>query len=203
MIEITMPRLSDTMEEGAIATWHKQPGDKVEIGDILVEIETDKATMEYEAYEAGTMSKILVAEGENVSIGTPIALIDDGTGDSSDAAGTDGAAAAVAENKPAEPVEGQEAVEEEPEEAAEAAESAESTQVEGEAEEEGAEGERQFASPFVRKLAREHNLDLSTVRGSGPGGRIIRTDLDGLIGTEGQARSDTAAPSETVTTQAP
>jgi pyruvate dehydrogenase E2 component (dihydrolipoamide acetyltransferase) len=203
MIEITMPRLSDTMEEGAIATWHKQPGDKVEIGDILVEIETDKATMEYEAYEAGTMSKILVAEGENVSIGTPIALIDDGTGDSSDAAGTDGAAAAVTENKPVEPVEGQEAVEEEPEEAAEAAESAESTQVEGEAEEEGAEGERQFASPFVRKLAREHNLDLSTVRGSGPGGRIIRTDLDGLIGTEGQARSDTAAPSETVTTQAP
>jgi pyruvate dehydrogenase E2 component (dihydrolipoamide acetyltransferase) len=221
MIEITMPRLSDTMEEGAIATWHKQPGDKVEIGDILVEIETDKATMEYEAYEAGTMSKILVAEGENVSIGTPIALIDDGTGDSSDAAGTDGAAAAVAdteavegtdagrvasasesiETPAAEPVEGQGAVEQEPHKAAESAEA--TAQVEGEAEEEAAEGERQFASPFVRKLAREHNLDLSTVRGSGPGGRIIRTDLDGLIGTEGQARSDTAAPSETVTAQAP
>ena len=83
MIEITMPRLSDTMEEGAIATWHKQPGDRVEVGDVLVEIETDKATMEYEAYEAGTLSKILVPEGELASIGTPIALLDDGTpGDS-------------------------------------------------------------------------------------------------------------------------
>src|SRR5664280_1251052 len=78
MIEITMPRLSDTMEEGAIATWHKHPGDRVEIGDILVEIETDKATMDYEAYEAGTLSQILVEEGATVTIGTPIALLDNG-----------------------------------------------------------------------------------------------------------------------------
>ena len=80
MIEITMPRLSDTMEEGAIATWHKKEGDQVNIGDILVEIETDKATMEYEAYEAGTLAKILVQEGELVPIGRPIAQLDDGKG---------------------------------------------------------------------------------------------------------------------------
>src|SRR6201987_144600 len=75
-----MPRLSDTMEEGAISTWRKQPGDAVAIGDILVEIETDKAVMEYEAYQAGTLAEILVPEGQNADIGAPIALLDDGTG---------------------------------------------------------------------------------------------------------------------------
>ena len=80
MIEIKMPRLSDTMEEGAISTWRKQPGDTVAIGDVLVEIETDKAVMEYEAYQAGTLAEILIPEGSNADIGAPIALLDDGAG---------------------------------------------------------------------------------------------------------------------------
>src|SRR5262245_57896477 len=75
-----MPRLSDTMEEGAISTWHKKPGDTVAVGDVLVEIETDKAVMEYEAYQAGTLAEILVPEGQNADIGAPIALLDDGKG---------------------------------------------------------------------------------------------------------------------------
>src|ERR1700739_5140202 len=75
-----MPRLSDTMEEGAISTWHKKPGDPVAVGDVLVEIETDKAVMEYEAYQAGTLAEILVPEREHADIGAPIALLDDGTG---------------------------------------------------------------------------------------------------------------------------
>src|SRR5246127_3544520 len=75
-----MPRLSDTMEEGAISTWRKQRGDTVAIGDVLVEIETDKAVMEYEAYQPGTLAEILVPEGQNADIGAPIALLDDGTG---------------------------------------------------------------------------------------------------------------------------
>ncbi|HEY3878969.1 MAG TPA: biotin/lipoyl-containing protein, partial [Trebonia sp.] len=87
MIEIKMPRLSDTMEEGAVATWRKQPGDTVAVGDVLVEIETDKAVMEYEAYQAGTLAEILVPEGENADIGTPIALLDDGTGVAAGAGG--------------------------------------------------------------------------------------------------------------------
>src|SRR5271169_3121370 len=74
-----MPRLSDTMEEGAISTWRKQPGDAVAVGDVLVEIETDKAVMVYEAYQAGTLAEILVPEGQNADIGAPIALLDDGT----------------------------------------------------------------------------------------------------------------------------
>src|SRR5215472_3154177 len=83
MIEIKMPRLSDTMEEGAISTWRKHPGDAVAVGDVLVEIETDKAVMEYEAYQAGTLSKILVDEGGVVGIGSAIALLDDGVGGAS------------------------------------------------------------------------------------------------------------------------
>jgi len=193
MIEITMPRLSDTMEEGAIATWHKQPGDKVEVGDILVEIETDKATMEYEAYEAGTMSKILVAEGENVSIGTPIALIDDGT-DAAAPAATPDAAAPAATPDAAAPAAGASVAE-----LAEAPNTNPSASSGNEATS-GSEvrtddtGERQFASPYVRKLARDNNLDLSNVRGTGPGGRIIRTDLDGLLAPGAEAAQTPAAP---------
>ncbi|MBG6058792.1 pyruvate dehydrogenase E2 component (dihydrolipoamide acetyltransferase) [Cryobacterium sp. MP_M5] len=168
MIEITMPRLSDTMEEGAIAIWHKQPGDRVEVGDLLVEIETDKATMEYEAYEAGMLSEHLVPEGKLVSIGVPIALLDDGRPSTDPAPGAAPAAAAgsaasapvlVTEDAPASPV------------SALASATGKASM----------ESDRLFASPLVRKLAREHHLDLSQVRGTGPGGRIIRSDTDELL----------------------
>ncbi|WP_303621485.1 biotin/lipoyl-containing protein, partial [Actinomadura chibensis] len=75
MTDILMPRLSDTMEEGVISSWQKQPGDEVAVGDVIVDIETDKAVMEYEAYEAGVLEKILVAEGETAAIGAPIAVL--------------------------------------------------------------------------------------------------------------------------------
>src|SRR2546427_11335154 len=78
MSEVNMPRLSDTMEEGTIARWLKSPGDEIKKGDILAEVETDKATMDLEAYEAGTLQQILVQEGETVPIGQAVALI--GTG---------------------------------------------------------------------------------------------------------------------------
>jgi pyruvate dehydrogenase E2 component (dihydrolipoamide acetyltransferase) len=156
MIEIKMPRLSDTMEEGSIAIWHKHPGDRVEVGDVLVEIETDKATMDYEAYEAGTLGQILVDEGGTVSIGTPIALLDIGEkgGPSAPANAREGALSATVPR---------------------------ATSVARASAPLVSDSERRFASPLVRKLAREHALDLSLVRGSGPGGRIIRTDLDDLL----------------------
>ncbi|HEY0936834.1 MAG TPA: biotin/lipoyl-containing protein, partial [Trebonia sp.] len=153
MIEIKMPRLSDTMEEGAISTWRKQPGDTVAVGDVLVEIETDKAVMEYEAYEAGTLAKILVPEGKNADIGVPIALLDDGTGTPATPASS------------AIPASG---------------------------------GERRFASPLVRKLAREHHLDLSRVSGSGPGGRIIRADISDLLIPSPSAPTSSALPAPSV-----
>ncbi|MCX7522954.1 dihydrolipoamide acetyltransferase family protein [Microbacterium sp. STN6] len=215
MIEITMPRLSDTMEEGAIATWHKKPGDKVEVGDVLVEIETDKATMEYEAYEAGTLSKILVDEGELVSIGTPIAQIDDGKGSDTSEQAPDAAANATPSDASAPATEvsaGSQVSAEKSDGAApapdEGAETVDATEREAATSQESDEtpaepaaapggrvaedGERMFASPLVRKLARENNLDLSSVKGTGPGGRIIRNDIEALL--EGGAAAESAAP---------
>jgi len=158
MIEITMPRLSDTMEEGEILKWHKAPGDAVAVGDVLVEIETDKATMEYEAFEAGTFSSIVVNEGEVAVIGQLIALIDDGKG---------GAPAAAPK------VEAPVATAPEVAPAVEAAPVAEAPV--------RAKGERFFASPIVRRLAEEQGVDLSLVNGTGPGGRIVRADLDSFV----------------------
>ena len=93
MPEITMPRLSDTMQEGTIARWLKKPGDKVNKGDILGEIETDKATMDLEAYDSGTLEQILVSEGETVPIGQPIAVIGTGAAAAAPAAQAQPAAA--------------------------------------------------------------------------------------------------------------
>jgi pyruvate dehydrogenase E2 component (dihydrolipoamide acetyltransferase) len=173
MIEIKMPRLSDTMTEGAVATWHKQPGDKVAAGDVLVEIETDKAVMEYEAYQDGVLAEILIPEGQNADIGTPIALLDDGTGGPAPSAPA--AAATIAPEREVPPPFG-------------------STGSSGAGPTPAADaGGRQLASPLVRKLARDNHLDLSHVSGSGPGGRIIRADISGLL---------TAGPPVTATTAA-
>ena len=161
MIEITMPRLSDTMEEGTIATWHKHPGDHVRAGDILVEIETDKAVMEYEAYDNGVLSEILVSEGQTVPIGAPIALLD-ATG----AAHQASAPAAVAAATPA---------------AAPAAAPVPRPAAPAPSLEPSVAADRLVASPLVRRLAREHQLDLRDVRGTGPGGRIVRHDLTEML----------------------
>ena len=195
MIEITMPRLSDTMTEGAIAMWHKQPGDRVEVGDILVEIETDKATMEYEAYDAGTLSKQLVPAGEQVAIGAPIALLDDGkpTAEAQPMPAVSAAATAVpGADGAAVPVPA----------AAPAVEAAPVTDAAAPAEQTGntsAEGPRLFASPLVRKLAREHHLDLSQVHGTGPGGRIIRADTDSLLAKQADVATGTPTGADVAT----
>jgi pyruvate dehydrogenase E2 component (dihydrolipoamide acetyltransferase) len=141
MIDILMPRLSDTMTEGAIATWHKKPGDAVSPGDILLEIETDKALMEQEAYDAGILTEILVPEGENVAIGTPIARLDDGV----DHAPTCADGASAQGNSSSRPP---------------------------------VASDRLAATPLVRRIAKERGIDLAGVTGSGPGGRIVRADLD-------------------------
>ena len=163
MIEITMPRLSDTMEEGAIAAWRKRPGDHVEPGDVLVEIETDKATMEYEAYDAGTLAAVLVREGDTVAIGTPIALLDDGRAERIET----GATRTAHEEAPPAPSTPAAAPVTVPAGAAPAPT--------------GAELDARTASPLVRRLAREHHLDLRAVTGTGPGGRIIRSDIEELL----------------------
>jgi len=186
VIEIKMPRLSDTMQEGAVATWRKQPGDTVAVGDVLVEIETDKAVMEYEAFQSGTLAKILVAEGYNAEIGAPIALLDDGSGAAAGSAENQNPPeerAAVPPDAPASPQ-------------AMATAPAAGTPAAANGSGSGGGGTRQVASPLVRKLARENQLDLSQVTGSGPGGRVIRADISGLLahGTTAPAAAAPAAP---------
>ncbi|MEN0083138.1 MAG: dihydrolipoamide acetyltransferase family protein [Leifsonia sp.] len=161
MIDILMPRLSDTMTEGAIAAWHKKPGDIVSPGDVLVEIETDKALMEQEAYDGGTLTEILVREGENVAIGTPIARLDDGVDH-----GMSGPQAA--------PVHASEALA--PAESATPPVPPRSGNM-----------ERLRATPVVRRLAKERGIDLTAMTGSGPGGRIVRADLEAAGDLAGQS----------------
>ncbi|KPV49700.1 dihydrolipoyllysine succinyltransferase, partial [Kouleothrix aurantiaca] len=105
MAEVTMPRLSDTMSEGSVGRWLKKPGDKVENGDIIAEIETDKATMELQSFESGTLQKIIVEEGKVVPIGEVIAIIGDGAApaESAPAESAPPAAEAAPAEKPAEP----------------------------------------------------------------------------------------------------
>lgn len=168
MSEVVMPRLSDSMEEGTILTWLKQVGDEIAVGDELVEIETDKANMAYEADEAGTLTEILAQEGETLPIGSPIARIGDGdsaNGQSARAAGP------VSDTSPSPTGEGPASS---PPTAGEKEADAEGPTAGGKAE----EGERVKASPLAKRLARDKGLDLKELHGSGPGGRIIKHDVE-------------------------
>jgi len=168
MSEVVMPRLSDSMEEGTILTWLKQVGDEIAVGDELVEIETDKANMAYEADEAGTLTEILAQEGETLPIGSPIARIGDGdsaNGRSARAAGP------VSDTSPSPTGEGPASS---PPTAGEDEADAEGSGADAQSE----DGERIKASPLARRLARDKGLDLKELHGSGPGGRIIKHDVE-------------------------
>ena len=182
MTDIQMPRLSDTMEEGVIARWLKGVGDSVSRGDVLAEIETDKAVMELEAFDEGVLEKVLVGEGETTPIGTPIAVLGDGSGS---AGGAGGSATADADPEPAAPsaaapAEQQPPAAREPEAAADREASAEGGAQQQEAQQRGDQqrGSKPKASPLAKAVARDEGVDLSLVEGSGPGGRIIRADVD-------------------------
>jgi len=168
-IKIEMPKLSDTMEEGVIATWNVSEGDAVEAGDIIAEVETDKATMEVEAFDAGTVLKILVKEGDAVPLGGLMAVLGDEGEDISDI--LDGAESSSSEPK----AEAKEKKSEEKKEASgltspksETSSSPSTTTDNG----------RIKASPLARKMAEDKGIDLGTVDGSGPGGRIIKADIE-------------------------
>ena len=157
-VNIEMPKLSDTMTEGTLIKWHKQVGDTVEIGDILAEVETDKATMEMEAFDEGVITEIRIQEGEKATIGGVLAVLDGESGDSESAPAavksTDSPALAVKE-KPAK----KKAPEAQP-----ATRSPEDGRVK--------------ASPLARKVAGELGVDLSALTGSGPAGRIVKEDVE-------------------------
>jgi pyruvate dehydrogenase E2 component (dihydrolipoamide acetyltransferase) len=186
--EIVMPRLSDSMEEGTIITWMKQVGDEIAVGDEIVEIETDKANMAYEADVSGTLTEILAQEGDTLPIGEPIARVGDGEGPSAPSAGP------VAAGDPPPPAVAKASSGVGPPTAPPAEGSVESPAAAPAAEAAApVEGERVKASPVARRLAKEMGVDLSRVAGSGPGGRIVKKDVKKAAA----ASEDTGLPPST------
>lgn len=160
-ISLTMPRLSDTMEAGTVIKWNVKEGDAVRSGDVLADIETDKATMEMQCFDDGTVAKILVDAGQQVKVGTPIALIAEKGEDASTVAkGTPAAAAPTPEKPAAAPPSAQPAPSARPEPAP------------------ASEPQRRLrVSPVARRIAEDEGVDLGALRGSGPGGRIVKRDV--------------------------
>src|SRR5216683_1124302 len=181
-IEIRMPALSPTMTEGNLARWLKKEGDAVHSGDVIAEIETDKATMEYEAADEGRLGKIIVPEGaQGIKVNQPIALLLE---EGEDPAELDKFAASQPPAGGAPPV---------PPAPAPAATTA---PVPGAARENG----RVFASPLARRMAIHAGIDLASIRGSGPQGRIVKVDIERTLGqpgatVPGAAPARPAAPS--------
>ncbi len=165
-IEILMPALSPTMEEGTLAKWHVKEGDSVESGDIIAEIETDKATMEFEAVDEGVIGKIVIAEGtEGVKVNEPIAvLLEDGE----DASAVENAKAAPAPSAAPADDAGDKAAASGASAAPAPAPTAKPTD----------KGDRVFATPLARRIAANKGLDLKSLKGSGPHGRIVKADVE-------------------------
>jgi pyruvate dehydrogenase E2 component (dihydrolipoamide acetyltransferase) len=184
-IDILMPALSPTMEEGTLAKWHVKKGDAVKSGDVIAEIETDKATMEVEAVDEGTVEELLVPEGaEGVKVNAPIARL---SGDSAGGSAPPATEAPKAEAKPA--PQPSPAPPSQPPAPAPAAR---------------ADGQRIFASPLARRIAEQKGLDLATLKGSGPHGRIVKADVEAAQPGQARAPAPPAAPAaQPVAGQAP
>lgn len=190
VVVVTMPRLSDTMTDGTVASWIKKVGDKVAEGDILAEIETDKATMEFESFNAGTLLYIGVNEGETAPVDTVLAIIGpEGTDVSGIAenykkggAAAQKSASASNDNENAKEVE----VSDEP------------------VETESSDGKRIFISPLAKKIASEKGINISDLKGSGENGRIIKSDVENYKPAQSAAPAETSAPKpETAPTAKP
>src|SRR5690606_19779434 len=160
---ITMPRLSDTMVEGTVATWLKKEGDKVAEGDIIAEIETDKATMEFESFYSGTLLKIGIQEGETAKVDALLAIIGPAGTDVSGIEGKSGGASSKSKDK----TEGDTSAKED-----KSTEAKESTPAQAQ------EGARIFVSPLAKKMAEDKGIDLKDIKGSGENGRIVKKDIE-------------------------
>jgi len=192
-IELKMPALSPTMEEGTLAKWLVKEGDSVASGDLIAEIETDKATMEFEAVDEGTIAKIVIPEGtDNVKVGAVIAII---AGEDEDAGAAATSAPAPAPAPTAAPA------------AAPAAKASEPTPAPAPAASPApaaAGGERIKASPLARRIAAQNGLDLGAIQGSGPGGRIVKADVaDAKPGAAPAAPAASPAPAPAASAAAP
>ncbi len=197
MAEVSMPRLSDTMQEGTITRWLKKPGDEVKKGDIIAEVETDKANMEVESYDAGVLEQILVKEGETAPIGQTIAVLGSGQNvQQAQATSQQPAAAVEVSQGPSPRAEGDRNAAIDNIVQAGAGTSSQTVQTNGE---KGAVK----ASPLARRIAEEHSIDLRQVQGTGPGGRIVRDDVEDFLDQQRTqpAASAQAAPAPTQAAQ--
>lgn len=183
---VRMPAALAGVTEAAIQTWIAQPGQQVAVGDVLAEIETEKAVVEYAAEVAGTVGRLLAAEGDSIEVGAPIAVILS-AGEGEDAIAPALAAAGASVPVPPEPAASEQA----------AAPQIPSVEASVASPSPVAVSTRLVASPIVRRLARERGVDLARVAGTGPGGRIVRRDLDGVDapGTTPVAPAAPASPS--------
>ncbi|MEE3044480.1 MAG: pyruvate dehydrogenase complex dihydrolipoamide acetyltransferase [Pseudomonadota bacterium] len=197
-VKVLMPALSPTMTEGTLAKWHVKEGDTVESGDVIAEIETDKATMEVEAVDEGKIGKILVAEGsEGVAVNEVIALLLEEDEDESalDGADTSAAGAAPAAEAPSEPASSSAPAQSD---APSKASPAPAAPVSG--------GDRIKVSPLARRIAANDGVDLASVTGSGPRGRIVKRDVEAAKSAKPAAESasaEKAAPSAPAAAAAP
>ena len=184
-INIEMPKLSDTMTEGTVVRWLKKEGEEVEIGDIIAEIETDKATMEMEAFDEGILSKISVPEGGKAPVGSAIAiLLEDGESEEATTPSAESAPAALPNTPPA---------------AAKALESAAATVNKSQTPAPTpTDGERIKASPLAKKIAESEGVDLTAVSGTGPGGRIVKADVVAAPPASSPAPAPAAPPAPAV-----
>jgi pyruvate dehydrogenase E2 component (dihydrolipoamide acetyltransferase) len=185
VVMVTMPRLSDTMTEGTVASWLKKAGDKVSEGDILAEIETDKATMEFESFNAGVLLYIGIQEGNTAPVDSLLAIIGP--------AGTD--ISGLAENFKAGGASTPAATEEAKADLAEIA-----TPI---VQETATNGQRIFASPLAKKIANEKGIQLSQVKGSGENGRIVKSDIENFTPSANTQTVAAAQPLETTKSAAP
>ncbi|GHO83366.1 dihydrolipoamide acetyltransferase family protein [Dictyobacter formicarum] len=178
MPEVNMPRLSDTMQEGTITRWLKKPGDEVKKGEVVAEVETDKANMEIESFSAGILEQILVSEGETAPIGQPIAIV--GTGANVQTQQQASSVKAAPSQKTTAVSDAGNGVQNQP--SVEPGLSSQNAR---------ANGGPIKSSPLARRMAEEHGIDLQQIKGTGPGGRIVRDDIEDYIE---QQRTTKAAP---------
>ncbi|KAJ8521456.1 hypothetical protein ONZ45_g1875 [Pleurotus djamor] len=187
--QFNMPAMSPTMTEGGIASWKKKEGEAFAAGDVLLEIETDKATIDVEAQDDGIMAKIIVQDGsKGVKVGSPIAILAE---DGDDLAGADAFASQASSQASSEPKEDKPSPPPKPE--APTPEPVES-KPKSESKPELASGDRIFASPIAKKIALERGIPLSKVKGTGPDGRIIREDVESYKPTETVASTASQPP---------
>jgi pyruvate dehydrogenase E2 component (dihydrolipoamide acetyltransferase) len=193
-ISITMPRLSDTMEQGTVVKWHVSTGDSVSAGDVIADIETDKATMELESFDDGTVAALAAEEGKSIAVGLPIAILAE-EGESVEEAAKEINAGASSSSSSAAQESGSDAPSSSP--SATAVADPPSPTNNG-----ASSSERIFVSPLARKIAEENNIDLASLTGTGPSGRITKKDVEAAMDS-GAASSAPAAQQSSMPAPAP